>query len=196
MCGMYIIAGLGNIGETYQGTRHNVGRSMVSSWVHAHGASFVVSKKYRAEIWEGRVEDEDVLALLPETFMNESGGSVRKAVHEKKEAEKLIVVYDDIDLPLGTIRIAFNRGSGGHNGIKSIVESIGTEEFVRIRVGISPSIEGEVKKPKTAAGVLRFVLGRFTKKEEEELVIVEGKVREALDMILAKGVTQAMNMCN
>jgi len=147
-------------------------------------------------MWEGNIADADVRVLLPETFMNESGGAVKKVVKSKKDATDLIVIYDDIDLPLGTVRIAFNRGSGGHNGIKSIVESIGTEEFVRIRVGISPSVEGVVQKPKTAASVLRFVLGRFTKVETQALAEVEMRVGEALEMIVTKGITQAMNAYN
>jgi peptidyl-tRNA hydrolase, PTH1 family len=193
---MHVIVGLGNVGPKYEKTRHNAGRLAVSSWVEGRGGECVASKKYMARIWEGSVGSESVLVLLPETFMNQSGGSVQKAVQKKADAERLIVVYDDIDLPLGTIRISFDRGSGGHNGIKSIVSSLKTEQFVRIRVGISPHVDEVVRKPQTPEAVLKWVLGNFKKVENAVFVEVCGRVGEAIEHIVEKGVASAMNAYN
>ena len=196
MSHMYVIAGLGNIGEKYVHTRHNAGRQCVDFWVVTHGGKFVLSKKYGGEVWEGTIGKEKVLALLPQTFMNESGGSIKKAVTSKKQAEALIVLHDDIDLPLGTIRISFNRGSGGHNGIKSIAESIKTEAFIRIRIGVSPMIGGKTRKPKDAEAVLGWVMSDFKKSEQDTWHEVQVRVGKSLECIIEKGVMVAMNMFN
>ncbi len=192
---MYTIVGLGNIGEKYARTRHNAGRVVLNAWVDTQGGSLVLSKKYHGHIWEGSIGEEMVRVLLPETFMNESGGSVKKAVTQKT-AHHLIVLYDDIDLPLGTIRLSFNRGSGGHNGIKSIVDTLGTEAFIRIRIGISPCVDGEIRKPKSAQAVLKWVMGDFTKIEEKKLAEFSVRVGKAIEMIVTEGVTPAMNVFN
>lgn len=193
---MYLFVGLGNTGEAYAYTRHNVGRRAVSFFVAAQGGVWRVSKKNMGKVWEGVIVDKEVHALLPETFMNHSGDSVKTIIKTKKQAEHLVVVYDDIDLPLGVVRISFDRGSGGHNGIKSIVASLNTEAFVRVRIGISPSVSGQIKKPKTADAVLKWVLGDFKKAEEQKLEALFEKTREIFEHILTKGVTSAMNAYN
>ncbi len=193
---MHTIVGLGNKGEKYVHTRHNVGRRVLSSWVEKQHGSFVLSAKYQGLIWKGVVGKCEVLALLPETYMNESGGSVKKSVTSKKKAEELVVLYDDIDLPLGTIRISFNRGSGGHNGIKSIVDALKTEAFIRIRIGVSPVSRGVTRKPATGEGVLTWVMGEFTKKEVLALEAVSERVGEALAHIITHGRESAMNVFN
>ncbi|MBX9906293.1 aminoacyl-tRNA hydrolase [Patescibacteria group bacterium] len=193
---MHIIVGLGNIGEKYEHTRHNVGRSIVVAWVKKYGGSFVASAQYRGLLWKGDIAGDEVCALLPETFMNESGGSVKKLVTGKNAVEHLVVLYDDIDLPFGTIRISFNRGAGGHNGIKSIVTAIGTEAFIRIRIGIAPVFRGVMRKPKTPDAVLAWVLGDFTKKEEKALEGIATRVSEAIEHIVGRGYESAMNAFN
>ncbi len=193
---MYTVAGLGNPGEKYENTRHNVGRMAVSAWVQCRGGSFVASKKYHGFIHQAVVGKDDVLALLPETYMNESGGSVKKAVPTMKAAERLIVVYDDMDLPLGVIRISFDRGSGGHNGIRSIEEALKTKAFARIRIGVSPKGKEGAQKPKAGAAVLRLVMGDFKKTEEKELAAVLAKAGEAIEAIIIEGVSVAMNRFN
>ena len=193
---MYIFVGLGNIGEKYALTRHNAGRRALVHFVHARGGSWVRSLKYVAQMWKGVIGDEEVLALLPETFMNHSGSSIQKAVTSKKQAEKLVVLYDDIDLPLGTVRISFNRGSGGHNGIKSVTDSIKTEAFARIRVGISLSVKGLIKKPKDGEAVLEWVMGEFKKSEEKKMEEVFVRVGEIMEHMVTHGVPSAMNMFN
>lgn len=193
---MHTIVGLGNKGEKYVHTRHNVGRRVLRAWVEKQQSSFVSSAKYQGLIWKGIVGDREVLTLLPETYMNESGGSVKKAVTSKKKVEELIVLYDDIDLPLGTIRISFNRGSGGHNGIKSIVDALKTEAFIRIRIGVSPVSRGVMRKPKTGEGVLAWVMGEFTKKDVLVLEAVSARVGDALEHIVVHGHESAMNVFN
>jgi PTH1 family peptidyl-tRNA hydrolase len=124
---MYIVVGLGNPGEEYSRTRHNTGRM----------ATELLAQESL----------KDVKVITPDTFMNVTGAFVKKYVKDELEAEKLIVIYDDLDLPLGSMRISYNRGSGGHNGVESIINALGTEKFIRIRIGVSPvTEEGEMRK--------------------------------------------------
>ncbi len=192
----FVIAGLGNPGEKYARTRHNAGRMVVADFVKKHGGEFHASKKYVSLEWGGEIGKEEVIALLPETFMNESGGAVKKAVKSKKDAGRLVVVYDDIDLPLGTVRIAFDRSAGGHNGLKSIIGAIKTEAFVRIRIGISAMARGKVKKPQGEKEVVQWVMGEFKKPEEKIFVEVSARVGEILEHILEEGTQSAMNTFN
>lgn len=193
---MFVIAGLGNKGEKYEGTRHNAGRMAVMHFVDTHSGSFVASGKYAAQIWEGNEGKEKVLAMLPETYMNESGGSVKKAASTKAAVAKLIVLYDDIDLPLGTIRVAWNRGAGGHNGLASVIKSVGSKEFARIRIGVSPNVRGVAKKPKSGEGVLDFVMGEFKKSETKTLEDSLSRAAKAATHIITHGVPSAMNTFN
>ncbi len=141
----FLIVGLGNPGAEYEKTRHNTGRIMVG----------LISEK---------LEDEKIKFLTPDTFMNKSGVAVAKLVKTKKDLENLVVIYDDVDLPLGKIKISFNRSSGGHNGVGSIIKSVKSQEFVRIRVGISPATpSGKIKKPSGEKAMLAFLLGEFKK---------------------------------
>lgn len=180
----YLVVGLGNPGKEYEKTRHNAGR-------------LVIDLAYPDLQWErdsyaqaGIAKDEELFFAKPATFMNLSGESVRYLVDKKEiPAEHVIVIYDDIDLPLGKIKISFDRGSGGHNGIKSIHDHLGTQEFIRIRIGISKVIEsGELVKPN--------VLGKF---EPEELTILEAvakKVKLAVHTIVNDGKELAMTEFN
>jgi len=129
--------------------------------------------------------------------MNHSGKAVAPFVKSKKDLENLVVVYDDIDLPLGKIKISFNRSSGGHNGLQSIIKAVKSEEFVRIRIGVSPSTpSGKTKKPKGEQAVLKFLLGEFKKPELETLKKLSKKVSEAIEMIFAEGREKAMSLYN
>lgn len=171
----YIIVGLGNPGEEYENSRHNVGRMFVASFK----------------------ENSNVKIVLPDTFMNKSGLEVKKYVTSVKNAERLIVVHDDLDLPIGRFKISFGRGSGGHKGIESIVRSIKTKDFARVRIGISPTTpSGKLKKPKGDKKVHDFILGNFTKKEMETLKKMKKKVNDALSMIIKEGRAKAMNTYN
>lgn len=160
---MYIIVGLGNPGEEYAHTRHNTGRM----------AADFISEKISG-----------IKVFTPDTFMNKSGPFVAKAM-KGKSAKSLIVIYDDLDLPLGSIKISYNRGSGGHKGLESIIRALKTKEFIRIRIGIEK--RGDVEK---------HILGNFKKSEEKILKKVFKKVSDAVKTIIDFGHTRAMTEFN
>ena len=139
----HIIVGLGNKGEEYENTRHNVGR-IVLEYVRKRRKfeDFDEVNKLKALVSEGKIEKTPVTLLLPETMMNKSGISVKPLVTSIKKASKLIVIYDDLDLPLGRFKISFDRGTGGHRGLESITRHIRTNAYIRVRVGISPARRG------------------------------------------------------
>lgn len=195
---MYIIVGLGNPGEEYENTRHNTGRIVLSKFIKDHGdGEMEIAKKYRALITTGTVEKEKVTVIFPETFMNKSGLSVAPLIPSVKKAGNLIVVYDDLDLALGTIRISYDRGSGGHRGVESIIKAVKTRAFVRIRVGISPTTpSGKLKKPHGEADVEKFILSSFSKKEDEILKGVSKKVSESIETVIREDKDVAMTNFN
>ena len=175
---MKLVVGLGNPGNEYENTRHNTGRILVG----------ILEKK-----WEG----SKIKFLTPDTFMNNSGKAVAPLIKSKKDLKDLVVIYDDIDLPLGKIKISFNRSSGGHNGLGSIIKSLKSEEFLRIRVGISPATpKGMVKKPKGEKAVLNFLLGEFKKPELEIIKKLSKKVSEAVECIFSESKEKAMSLYN
>lgn len=185
---MFYIVGLGNPGEEYENTRHNTGALAVESF----------AKKNKLEVFKAEnIGKEKIELLLPQTFMNKSGSPLKSLITSKKKAENLIVIYDDLDIPLGKFKISFGRGSGGHKGIESIVRSIKTKDFIRIRVGISPvTPSGKIKKPKGEEKIKSFILGNFSKKETETLKKVFKKVSDALETIIKEGRAKAMNEFN
>ena len=129
--------------------------------------------------------------------MNNSGKAVAPFIKTKKDLENLVVIYDDIDLPLGTMKISFNRSSGGHNGVGSIIKSVKSEAFVRIRVGISPSTPtGKIKKPQGEDKILKFLLGEFKKTELEVIKKLSKKIAESVDVIFTEGKDKAMSLFN
>ena len=195
---MFYVVGLGNPGEEYERTRHNVGRMALDS-IFARGefSDWKADKTLRGEIAKGYLGDEKVWLIFPTTFMNKSGTSVKSLITSEKKAEKLIVLYDDVDLPLGTIKLAFNRGSGGHKGIESITRAIKTKAFVRIRIGICPTTpSGTLKKPQGEKAVLDFLLGELGKKEQLILPEVFLQCAQAVETVVREGKEAAMNRCN
>jgi PTH1 family peptidyl-tRNA hydrolase len=200
---MFLIVGLGNPGEKYEKTRHNAGFIVLDEILGA--ASWELDKNARAEYCKEIMslpplsladsspqagEQEMVTYLKPQTFMNESGVSVRymKDKHDILE-ENIVVLYDDIDLPVGKLRISHDRGNGGHNGIKSIEQHLGTTNFTRIRIGISHEIEdGKIVKPN--------VLGVFSKDDFESIKKIAPKVKEIIAIIVKEGREKAMNKFN
>ncbi|MDO8659201.1 MAG: aminoacyl-tRNA hydrolase [Candidatus Parcubacteria bacterium] len=175
---MKILVGLGNPGKEYENTRHNTGRIMVG-------------------FLEKKLENIKVKFITPDTFMNNSGKAVAPFVKSKKDLKDLVVIYDDIDLPLGKIKISFNRSSGGHNGLASVIKSVKSEEFVRIRVGISPATpSGKIRKPKGEKAILNFLLSEYKKSELETIKKLSKKVTEAVEMIFAEGKDKAMSLYN
>lgn len=192
----YIIVGLGNPGGEYDNTRHNAGRMAVEAYAKKEeGKSVAWREDKKANALVTKV-GKDTL-VLPNTFMNKSGSAVVKYVKSVKAAKNLVVVYDDLDLPLGRIKISFARSSGGHNGLKSVARAIKTDEFIRIRIGVSPHTpKGVTKKPTGEDAVLKFILGKFAPKEADELKKTLKLAVEALAVIRDEGYVAAMNKCN
>ena len=193
----YIIAGLGNPGEEYVNTRHNAGRIVLENIADKQGIDgWKKDKVLNSSVAKGEICGEKVLFLAPETFMNKSGTALRSLITSEKKAEKLIVIHDDLDLPLGTFRIVFDRGAGGHKGVESIIRNIKTERFTRIRVGISPTTpSGKLKKP-TGEKVLDFIIGPFKKNELDEIKKSAKKINEALELIVSGEIMKAMTEFN
>lgn len=197
---MHYILGLGNPGKEYEDTRHNLGRAIVTHLEEACGGSGWTKDKLaqalRAAVVVGGSE---ATLALPETYMNRSGETAAYFVRaEGAKPEDIIVVYDEIDLPFGTIRIGKGRGDGGHNGLKSITAALGSKEFIRIRVGIAPTSfwTGKVKRPQGGGALERFVLARFTSREKNTLEQVISEASDAIACILENGVAIAMNRFN
>ena len=198
MLTMFYIIGLGNHGERYQGTRHNVGW-LVCDYIReqARLPELVGDNAMSGRVTEGLIVGSPVRLLYPDTYMNNSGSAAVKFV-PKNEVGNLIVVHDDIDLPLGEIKLGKGRGDGGNNGIKSLIEKLGTKDFIRIRIGIAPRSfwTGEVKRPKGGGPLERFVLKPFTSKEDVQLKEVKERAYGALKETLTHGLEIAMNKYN
>ncbi len=174
---MIIVVGLGNPGEKLKNTRHNVGFEAIDKIQRENCFSdFSFSRKLNAEISEGILNQEKTILAKPQTFMNSSGQSV-KALKQYYKKAKLIIVHDDIDILLGKIKISENSGSAGHKGVQSIIDSLGTKNFQRIRIGIMP----ERGKPTETE---KFVLKKFTKKEKETINKAVAKIIETIKIIL------------
>ena len=200
---MYRILGLGNFGEEYQDTPHNIGRQVLEIFLKNNKVDFFSSrfdKKRRSEIFKGKISDEYLELIFFEGFMNNSG-DVFNGVFSKEnenEKEKIIVFQDDIDLPFGEFRISFNRGDGGHNGIKDIVRKIKTKKFIRIRVGVCPlDFFGKCRKPKSGEAVNKYlVYKKLPKKKIEIYNSLAEKVEDILKIIVKEGYQKAMNKYN
>jgi len=186
---MILLAGLGNPGKKYKNTRHNIGFRVADKFMEINNfPEFRLSKKFNSLISEGIYNKKKIIIAKPQTFMNKSGKAV-KALTNFYKIKDLFVVHDDIDLPLGKIKIVKGRGSAGHKGIESIIKEVGTKDFIRFRVGVQPT----KAKPKNAE---RFVLQKF--KEEEEKIIKEviKKTSEAIETTIDEGLEKAMNEYN
>ena len=186
---MYIIAGLGNPTMQYEGTRHNAGFDVIDALADKYNIS-VDGRKNRAYIGKGIIEGQKVLLVKPQTYMNLSGESIGGLVDYFKidEEQNLIVIYDDISLSPGQIRIRKKGSAGGHNGIKNIIAHLGTQVFPRIKVGV-----GEQPKKYDLAD---YVLSHFTKAEREEMEEGYQKAIQAVEKILAGEMEAAMNEFN
>ncbi len=203
----FTIVGLGNPGEEYELTRHNVGRIVLEAFRKAHDLpEWEADKKMKALVTKGKAGKVSVLLVEPETFMNDSGKSIsaisptllgRKITKGKKFYESLIIVHDDIDLPTGTLRVSYNRGPGGHNGLKSVVKVLGSEAFTRVRVGVSKvTPSGKLKKPSGEDAVIDLILGKFSKVEAEEFKKIAKRAAEAVTCIITEGRDKAMGEFN
>ncbi|MEK9151894.1 MAG: aminoacyl-tRNA hydrolase [Patescibacteria group bacterium] len=188
---MMLIVGLGNPGKEYERTRHNAGARAVRTFHTLHIEELDGwSAKFSSEVSQGAASGAKVALMLPETFMNNSGDAVIQAVNFWKLAPKdLLIVCDDLDLPLGALRIRPEGGTGGHNGIKSIVERLGSNDIPRLRIGIGSNRLAQVPAED-------YVLEKFSPDEEKVLADTLKKAAEAIEMILKKGMEPAMNKYN
>lgn len=185
---MHLIVGLGNPGKSYARHRHNIGFQIVELLAERHGLVFD-KKQANAEVATGTLREKKVILAKPQTYMNESGRAVRGLVTFYKLAlTDLIVVADDLDLIFGQIRLRAQGGSGGQNGMKSIIQELGTQEFARLRVGIG--------RPPGKMDPAAYVLQNFSLEQEEEMALVRPIAADALEMWLAEGLAAAMNQFN
>ena len=193
---MILVAGLGNPGKKYRNTRHNIGFRILDEFQKENNfPTFKLVRKFNSLISKREFSGKKILLAKPQTFMNNSGKAIKLLIRNKKAMAKLTrienlwVVHDDIDLPLGKIRISKARGSAGHKGVESIIRELGTKNFVRIRIGIQPK-SGKPRNPE------KFVLQNFTKKEEKILKEVIKKTSQALKTALREGLEKAMTKFN
>ncbi|MBN2094291.1 MAG: aminoacyl-tRNA hydrolase [Candidatus Zambryskibacteria bacterium] len=205
---MFYIVGLGNPGEEYKGTRHNTGREAILSFAKKLDfPDWNFDRKSNSQISKSKIGKEPVILILPDTFMNKSGNAISYFIKpktglpaqagKKKSQENLIVVHDDIDLGLGTIKLSYNKGTGGHRGLDSIVKAVKTKEFIRLRIGISPvTPKGKIKKPIGERKVIDFILSKFKPTEQINLKKAFKKSVEALGVIILEGRDKAMNIAN
>lgn len=185
---MYLIVGLGNPGTEYAATRHNIGFDMITFLCDKYGIS-MRSRENKAVVGKGIIEGQKVMVAQPQTYMNLSGESVRALMDYYKLAlEDLIVVYDDISLEVGQVRVRPKGSAGGHNGIKNIIQHLGTQEFTRIKIGVGDKPDG--------GNLVKHVLGRFSREDNALLRDVFELADEACRAIMADGVESAMNKIN
>jgi len=190
-----LIVGLGNPGAKYAGNRHNIGFMCVDRFAQDNSLSFTRSSS-RAKIVESRITGHDIVLAKPQTFMNDSGSSMGGLVRKfKVKFENLIIIHDDLDLPLGRIRIRLGGSSAGHKGINSIVQHIGNQEFIRVRIGIGRP-NGQETAQNGDDEVISHVLGDFTAEEKELMQQVIPCVSEVIQTLLNASLTEAMNKYN
>ena len=184
---MYVIAGLGNPGRQYEKTRHNMGFLVADEFAATHGID-VRKIKHKALVGEGRIGGEKVLVVKPQTYMNLSGESLREVMsYYDVPMENLIVIYDDMDLETGALRIRKKGSSGSHNGMKSVIYQLQSDEFPRVRIGIGSPSRDDWKD---------YVTGQVTEKEAPELAKAVKKAAAALECIITDGIDIAMNQFN
>ncbi|MDE1874842.1 MAG: aminoacyl-tRNA hydrolase [Patescibacteria group bacterium] len=207
-----LIIGLGNPGAEYEGTRHNSGREAVMRFAKKAGfADFEPDKKAQALVTSGKIGKTKVTLVLPETFMNKSGAAVGKFAKGAEGPKKvkdpsgksikalphMIVVHDDLDIPLGKAKMSWNKSSGGHKGLESVMRAVGTEAFYRIRIGITPATAtGKLKKPDHDTITENFIVAEFKDKEADDLKKVIKKVVDCLEMAAGESPERAMSEYN
>jgi|SRR5579859_193372 len=185
---LHLIVGLGNPGSKYERTRHNIGFMAVDTIARRYGLDWR-GRQARAEIAKGTIDGVPVVLAKPQTFMNLSGESVSGLVHwHKVPLDRLIILYDDMDLPLGSIRVRARGSAGGHNGISSIIQHLRTQEFSRVRIGI--------ERPPGSGEQVDWVLGHFTRDAQRELEPALTSAVDAVAFWLTNGIEKTMNAFN
>lgn len=181
---MKLIVGLGNPGKDYENTRHNIGFMVLDNYL----TSCTWQKKFNAEYTTITINNEKAILVKPLTYMNLSGDAVVEYVNYYKIAAKdILVIHDDLDLPFGKIRIKASSSAGGHNGIKSIIERLGNNNFARLKIGISHNTNGDTKD---------FVLGKFNKEQLEELAKLYPITNKVIDAFINYDINKVMNDYN
>jgi len=190
---MKLIVGLGNPGKKYEKTRHNVGFLALSNlrFKISDFSEWKLNKKFNAEIAEGKINGQKIILVKPQTFMNESGEAAAAASNFYKiNPHDILIIHDDIDLPFGKIRIKKDGRSGGHQGVQSIINSLGTQNFIRLKIGVGP------KTRPANFNAAKYVLQKFNRIEEKILAEIIKKATDAVAVILNEGVEKAMNQFN
>ncbi len=182
-----LVVGLGNPGAEYADHRHNIGFRCIDHLAQEHGVA-LTKKRFKAVLGEGRIAGARVILAKPQTFMNDSGAAVGPLSRWYKiPPERVLVIYDDLDLPFGRIRVRPGGGSGGHNGIKSVIAALGTQEFPRIRVGIGRPQRGDP---------VDYVLNAFDREQAPFVPDLCERVAQAVETFLSQGIREAMNVHN
>ena len=185
---MYLIVGLGNPEEEYSNTRHNMGFDVINKLAKQYEIE-INKNKFKALYGKGIIENTKVLLLKPQTYMNLSGESIKQFINFYKiETKDLIVIYDDIDIKPGVIKIRKSGGAGTHNGMKSVVKEIGKTDFARIRVGIGA--------PENKADLINYVIGNINEQDLKILDKATTKAKDAISYIIKEGIDKAMNKFN
>jgi PTH1 family peptidyl-tRNA hydrolase len=197
----YVIVGLGNPGAEYEKTRHNAGRMVVELLAKMEKndvfTEFTLRKVAKSYVATGIIDEEKVELVLPDVYMNNSGKVIPSFVKSIKAAQKLLVIRDDLDLPLGVMKMTFGRGSGGHKGVESIMKTLKTKDFAQLKIGISGETpKGKLKKPSTEDKVIKHVIGKFSPKEEPELKKALKKAVEVSRLFVSEGVEKATMVAN
>ena len=189
---MILVIGLGNPGRKYQKTRHNVGFMVLDEFQKIQDFSdWKLKKKFKAEISEGIINSQKIILAKPQTFMNESGKAVKAIFNFQFSNKNLIVIHDDLDLELGKMKIVQNRGAAGHKGVQSIINELGTKNFVRFRIGIK-SQKTENKEQRAE----NFVLKKFSKEESKILKEVIKKTCRAIEIAIKQSTEKTMTEYN
>lgn len=185
---MKIIVGLGNPGKKYERTRHNAG-FMALDELAAGFRIVIAQEKHHAVTGRGRIDSGETLLAKPQTYMNESGAAVAAIIRDTyATAADLIVLHDELDLSLGSVRVKLGGGHGGHNGLRSIIQHLGTPDFIRVRIGIG--------RPEAAMDAADYVLRPFSAEERPVAYEAMKKAAEAAGVIVTQGATKAMNLFN
>ncbi|MEK7572503.1 MAG: aminoacyl-tRNA hydrolase [Patescibacteria group bacterium] len=194
---MKLVVGLGNPGKEYKNSRHNTGWIMLD-YLLGNKIEWKQSSGTKALFLKDSISGKPVEYLKPTTFMNNSGVAVAYVKDKQKlQLKDFVIIYDDVDLPIGKMKISFDKSSGGHNGLESVIKKLKSRKFLRIRIGISPvTSSGKLKKIKGEKGMLNFLLGEYKKNELAELRKLSKKVKEAIEMVFTEGKDKAMSIYN
>jgi PTH1 family peptidyl-tRNA hydrolase len=185
---MKVIVGLGNPGGSYARSRHNVGFRVLDELAERHRLRFS-RREFKSQVADGKIKDERVLLMKPQTYMNLSGEAVQRARRELRvEPEGFLVIYDDLDLVVGRLRVAKNGGAGGHHGVESIIEALGSKGFPRIRIGIG--------RPGDRSANVDYLLDSLTTEEASTLSASIDRAADAAEVALCNGISAAMNRFN